>query len=72
MAQAGLDFRAIGVDVPDGVTLPLVPELEAPAEAPAEAQPSQTVTCSSYSAHQLGHRRGPDGWTCTVCEPVSW
>lgn len=71
MAQAGLDFAAIGVDVPEGVTLPLVPEL-ADVPTPAPAQPAQTVTCSAYSEHQLAHRRGPDGWTCTVCEPVTW
>jgi hypothetical protein len=72
MAAAGLDFAAIGVEPPAGVTLPLPvsPDPE-PAQAPA-LEPEQTVTCGDYRAHQFRHRRTPAGWQCELCEVLPW
>jgi hypothetical protein len=72
MAAAGLDFAAIGVEPPAGVTLPLIPapELE-PAQAPAPEL--ATVSCGDYRAHQSHHRRSSAGWICDRCtEGLTW
>ncbi len=37
-----------------------------------EAEPSVTVQCSDFAAHQPGHRRARDGWVCDDCQAAGF
>ena len=38
---------------------------------PEPFDPSTMVRCRDYHAHQTGHRRAGDGWTCDRCNEVN-